>query len=103
MITLNGRCVQNKGMALFPHKIGNDFVMAARLDGENIYLLGSDNIHFWNESRLLHTPKYPWEFVQVGNCGSPIETEDVTMAELARRIAFILGQAAREPDCKLLK
>jgi len=72
--TLNGRCVQNKGMALFPRKIGNDFVRASRLDGENIFLLRSDNIHFWNESKLVHGPKRPWEFVQVGNCGSPIET-----------------------------
>ncbi len=73
--TLNGSCVQNKGMALFPRKVGGEFMMAARLDGENIYLLGSDNIHFWNESKLIHGPKYPWELVQVGNCGSPIETE----------------------------
>jgi predicted GH43/DUF377 family glycosyl hydrolase len=73
--TLNGQCVQNKGMALFPRKIGEHFIMASRLDGENIYLLRSDNIHFWNESQLVHRPKYAWEFVQVGNCGSPIETE----------------------------
>ncbi len=73
--TLNGRYVQNKGMALFPRKIGEQFVMAARLDGENMYLLRSDNIHFWNESTFLRGPKYPWEFVQIGNCGSPIETE----------------------------
>jgi predicted GH43/DUF377 family glycosyl hydrolase len=73
--TLNGRCVQNKGMALFPRKIGGDFVMASRPDGESIYLLRSDNIYFWGESKLLHAPKYPWEFIQVGNCGSPIETE----------------------------
>jgi predicted GH43/DUF377 family glycosyl hydrolase len=75
MSTLNGRCVQNKGMALFPRKIRDKFVMAARLDGENIYLLESDNIHFWNESKLIYSPKYSWEFVQIGNCGSPIETE----------------------------
>jgi predicted GH43/DUF377 family glycosyl hydrolase len=75
MITLNGRCVQNKGMALFPRKIGDDFVMAARLDGENIYLVRSENIHFWNESKLVYRPRHPWEFVQVGNCGSPIETD----------------------------
>jgi predicted GH43/DUF377 family glycosyl hydrolase len=74
--TLNGRCVQNKGMALFPRKLGDDFVMASRLDGENIYLLRSSNIHFWNESKLVHGPKHPWEFVQVGNCGSPIETKE---------------------------
>jgi predicted GH43/DUF377 family glycosyl hydrolase len=73
--TLNGRCVQNKGMALFPRKIGDHFVMASRLDGENIYLLRSENLDFWNESKLVHAPTYPWEFIQVGNCGSPIETE----------------------------
>jgi predicted GH43/DUF377 family glycosyl hydrolase len=73
--TLNGRCVQNKGMALFPRKVGGTFMMAARLDGENIHLLRSDNIHFWNESTFVHGPKQPWEIVQVGNCGSPIETE----------------------------
>lgn len=74
--TLNGRCVQNKGMALFPRPINGEFVMASRLDGENIYLLRSDNIHFWNESKLVRAPKYSWEFVQVGNCGSPIETKE---------------------------
>ena len=73
--TLNGTCVQNKGMALFPRKVGDKFMMASRLDGENIYLLASDNINFWNESKLIYGPKHPWEFVQVGNCGSPIETE----------------------------
>jgi predicted GH43/DUF377 family glycosyl hydrolase len=74
--TLNGRCVENKGMALFPRKVGGAFMMAARFDGENIYLLTSENIHFWNESKLVYAPKHPWEFVQVGNCGSPIETEE---------------------------
>ena len=73
--TLNGQCVQNKGMALFPRMIGDYFMMVGRLDGENIYLLRSDNIHFWNDSKLVREPKYPWEMVQVGNCGSPIETD----------------------------
>ena len=72
--TLNGPCVQNKGMALFPRKVGDSFMMASRLDGENIYLLRSDNIHFWRESKLIYAPSEPWEIVQVGNCGSPIET-----------------------------
>lgn len=72
--TLNGTCVQNKGMALFPRKVGDKFLMAARLDGENIFLLESDNIHFWNDAKFLYGPKHAWEFVQVGNCGSPIET-----------------------------
>jgi predicted GH43/DUF377 family glycosyl hydrolase len=73
--TLNGSCVQNKGMALFPRRVGDKFMMASRLDGENIYLLASDNINFWHESKLVYGPKHPWEFIQVGNCGSPIETE----------------------------
>jgi predicted GH43/DUF377 family glycosyl hydrolase len=75
IITLNGRCVENKGMALFPRKLGDDFVMAARIDGENIYILRSPNVHFWNEATLIRRPKQRWEFVQLGNCGSPIETE----------------------------
>src|ERR1019366_3653354 len=62
-------------MALFPRKVGSDFVMASRLDGENIYILRSENLRFWNESKLVHAPVYAWEFIQVGNCGSPIETE----------------------------
>jgi predicted GH43/DUF377 family glycosyl hydrolase len=76
MTTLNGGCVQNKGMALFPRKVGGEFLMASRLDGENIHLLRSDNLHFWSDSTLVHGPKYPWEIVQVGNCGSPIETDE---------------------------
>ncbi len=75
MTTLNGKYVQNKGMALFPRKVGDHFMMAARLDGQNIYLLRTDNIHFWNDSRLIYEPRKPWEMVQVGNCGSPIETD----------------------------
>jgi predicted GH43/DUF377 family glycosyl hydrolase len=74
--TLNGPCVQNKGMALFPRKVGGQFVMVSRLDGENIFLLRSDNIHFWREATLVYEPRRPWEFVQVGNCGSPIETDE---------------------------
>ncbi len=73
--TLNGRYVQNKGMALFPRKINGFYHMISRLDGENMFLMRSDNVHFWNECQRLIEPQYPWEFVQVGNCGPPIETE----------------------------
>ncbi|MFP4145535.1 MAG: glycoside hydrolase family 130 protein [Phycisphaeraceae bacterium] len=73
--TLNGRYVQNKGMALFPRKIGGLYHMISRLDGENMYLMKSDNVYFWNHAQRLQTPRYPWEFVQIGNCGPPIETE----------------------------
>jgi predicted GH43/DUF377 family glycosyl hydrolase len=73
--TLNGPAAENKGMALFPRKIGGLFAMLSRQDNENIYLMFSDNIHFWNERRLLLKPAFPWELVQIGNCGSPIETD----------------------------
>lgn len=73
--TLNGKYVQNKGMALFPRRIDGMYHMVSRLDGENMYLMKSDNPHFWNEAVRLRAPRYPWEFVQIGNCGPPIETE----------------------------
>jgi predicted GH43/DUF377 family glycosyl hydrolase len=74
-ITLNGAAVQNKGMALFPRKIRGRYVMLGRQDAENIYVLFSDELHFWQTSKRILEPKFPWEFVQMGNCGSPIETE----------------------------
>lgn len=74
--TLNGQCAQNKGMALFPRKIQDRYVMISRMDGENIYLLRSDDIHFWNEAEKIRSPTHPWEFVQIGNCGSPLETDE---------------------------
>lgn len=75
-VTLNGPGVQNKGMALFPRKIDGHFAMLSRQDGENIYLMYSDNVHFWNEAKPVLSPAYPWEFVKMGNCGSPIETPE---------------------------
>jgi len=73
--TLNGPAAENKGMALFPRKIGGLYAMLSRQDNENIYLMFSDNIHFWNERIVLLKPAFPWELVQLGNCGSPIETD----------------------------
>ncbi len=73
--TLNGEYVQNKGMALFPRKIDGLYYMISRLDGENMYIMRSENAYFWNDAELLQCPRYPWEFVQVGNCGPPIETD----------------------------
>ena len=73
--TLNGPAAENKGMALFPRKIGGLYAMLSRQDNENIYLMFSDNIHFWNERSVLLKPAFPWELVQLGNCGSPIETD----------------------------
>jgi predicted GH43/DUF377 family glycosyl hydrolase len=74
-ITLNGPAAQNKGMALFPRKINGRYAMLSRQDNENIYLMFSDNVHFWNEHKLLLRPEYPWELIQIGNCGSPMETD----------------------------
>ena len=75
MITLNGEFSKNKGMALFPRKIDGKYMMVSRVDGENLYLMSSDNIHFWQKAELLKKPENEWEFIQIGNCGSPIETE----------------------------
>jgi len=75
VLTLNGPVVQNKGMALFPRRINGRYVMLSRQDDENLFLVFSDNPHFWSNPELLLDPRQPWEFVKVGNCGSPIETE----------------------------
>jgi predicted GH43/DUF377 family glycosyl hydrolase len=74
-ITLNGPAAENKGMAIFPRKISGLYAMLSRQDNENIYLMFSDNVHFWNERAVLLKPTFPWELVQMGNCGSPIETD----------------------------
>ncbi len=76
VITLNGKAVQNKGMALFPRKVNDQYVMLSRQDGENNHIMFSDNIHFWQESEIIQEPKQPWEFIQIGNCGSPLETSE---------------------------
>jgi len=74
-VTLNGPAVQNKGMALFPRKINGQYVMLSRQDYENLYIMFSDHLHFWHTTHLLLRPAFSWEFIQIGNCGSPIETE----------------------------
>ncbi len=73
--TLNGQAVQNKGMAFFPRRIDGRYAMISRQDDENLFLMFSDNPHFWSEPRILRRPCQTWEMVKIGNCGSPIETE----------------------------
>jgi predicted GH43/DUF377 family glycosyl hydrolase len=73
--TLNGPEVRNKGFALFPRKVRGLYAMLSRQDNENIYLMYSDMLHFWYTKELIAKPTQAWEFVQIGNCGSPIETE----------------------------
>lgn len=73
---IHGRAGRNKGMALFPEKIGGEYVMVGRQDGKNLYLIRSDRLDTWDsDGVLLMEPKYPWEFIQIGNCGSPIRTD----------------------------
>lgn len=71
-----GTGAKNKNLALFPRKINGKFVMISRIDGWNNYIMYSDKLHIWSDPVLLQSPKYSWEFVQIGNCGSPIETEE---------------------------
>jgi predicted GH43/DUF377 family glycosyl hydrolase len=73
---IKGGAGRNKGMALFPRKIQGQFVMIGRQDGKNLYLLRSDTIDEWEGGALLLEPKYPWELVQIGNCGAPIELDE---------------------------
>jgi predicted GH43/DUF377 family glycosyl hydrolase len=75
MFTLSGSAAVNKGMALFPRKIHGRYAMVSRQDNENLFLMYSDDIHFWHEAVPLMRPSYSWEFVKIGTCGSPIETE----------------------------
>jgi predicted GH43/DUF377 family glycosyl hydrolase len=72
---LTGRCAKNKGMALFPRTIHGRYAMIARLDNENLYYMDSTDVCVWDEARLLRGPVFPWEVIQIGNCGPPLETE----------------------------
>ena len=76
MSPLHGAAARNKGMALFPRKIGGRYAMIARQDNENLYLIYSDDLYTWDGGQALLKPEYPWEFVQIGSCGSPIELDD---------------------------
>lgn len=73
---LSGNAARNKGMALFPRKVAGWYVMVGRQDGENLFLIRSRKIDQWGDGELLMAPRYPWEMVQIGNCGSPIELDE---------------------------
>ncbi len=73
---LTGAAARNKGMALFPRKIGGKYAMIARQDNENLYLIYSDDLYRWDGGQAILKPEFPWEFVQIGNCGSPIELDE---------------------------
>lgn len=74
--SLHGKGINDKGLALFPRKINDKFFMVSRQDGENIFIMNSSDLHYWEASALLLEPSFDWEFVQLGNCGSPLETEE---------------------------
>lgn len=76
MTPLRGAAAQNKGMALFPRKLNGQYAMIGRQDNENLYLMYSDDLYRWDGGVAILKPKFPWEFVQIGNCGSPIELEE---------------------------
>jgi len=73
---IKGGAGRNKGMALFPRKIDGQFCMIGRQDGKNLYLLRSDTIDHWEGGELLLEPRFPWELIQIGNCGAPIELDE---------------------------
>lgn len=75
ILTLNGSAVQNKGMALFPRRIGGRYAMLSRQDDENLFIMFSDSLHYWSAPQMILRPSQMWESVKIGNCGSPIETE----------------------------
>lgn len=72
---LSGEFSKNKGMALFPRKVNGKYMMISRVDGENLYIMESDDIYNWDNAKLLKEPENAWELVQIGNCGSPVETD----------------------------
>jgi predicted GH43/DUF377 family glycosyl hydrolase len=76
MTPLGGSAARNKGMALFPRKINGRYAMIGRQDNENLYLIYSDDLYTWDGGHSILQPQYPWEFVQIGNCGSPVELDD---------------------------
>lgn len=73
---LAGIFALNKGMALFPRRVGGRYMMLGRADNESIWLLRSDEVYRWDEGQRLVSPRFDWELVQMGNCGSPIEIEE---------------------------
>ena len=76
LVPLKGDAARNKGMALFPRKINGKYAMIARQDNENLYLIYSEDLYTWDGGQAILKPEFPWEFVQIGNCGSPIELDE---------------------------
>jgi predicted GH43/DUF377 family glycosyl hydrolase len=73
---MTGTAARNKGMAIFPRKIDGKYTVIGRQDGENLFFLQSDDLLHWEEGDYLLSPLHPWELVQIGNCGSPVEIDE---------------------------
>ena len=98
---INGEIGRNKGMALFPRKIKGKYAMLCRIDGINNYISFSDEINMWRKAKLIQKPKFPWEFVQIGNCGSPIETKEgwlVLTHAVGQMREYVLGASLFDLD-----
>ena len=76
LVPMTGSASRNKGIALFPRKVGDQYMAIGRQDGENLYLLKTDDLTVWDGGELILKPVFPWEFVQIGNCGPPIEIDE---------------------------
>ncbi|MDF2605519.1 glycoside hydrolase family 130 protein [Sphingomonas sp.] len=76
LVPMTGSAARNKGIALFPRTVNGEYLSIGRQDGENLYLLRSDRLDHWDDGELILTPVYPWELVQIGNCGPPIEVDE---------------------------
>ena len=90
---MNGSASGNKGMALFPKRIGGDYAVIGRQDGENIFFMRSDDPLAWNGGEKIMAPVFPWELVQIGNCGPPIELD----VEMGHRVAANHHRDHRSP------
>jgi predicted GH43/DUF377 family glycosyl hydrolase len=73
--TISGAAARNKGIALFPRLVGGQYTALARSDNENNYVMFSDHLRTWDSSERLQVPTYPWELIQIGNSGAPLETD----------------------------
>jgi len=101
VMPIHGEIAENKGMALFPRKINGKFAMLCRIDNENNYIAFSDQISLWREAKIIQEPQYHWEFIQIGNCGSPIETRDgwlVITHAVGQMREYVLGAILLDLD-----
>ena len=73
--TLTGAAISDKGMALFPEKVNGKYVMISRQGGEYINIMFSGDLYNWEKYEVLMEPRFAWELLQLGNCGSPIRTD----------------------------